>query len=162
VAYAQSADVVRYLVRSQDRYRFDALIERMSEGQPFEKALELSYGTTQSELESEWRQDVARRYTFWPVLTSTGLLWGVMVGLFFLGYRRRKRRAQAVLERWRREEAVEDALADKAATSPSAPRIHIVLGGSPGSRILTPPMPMRPPPREVPTVDHDGETHTLH
>jgi hypothetical protein len=163
IAYAEAADVVRYLVRTQDRYRFDALIERMSEGQTFEKALELSYGTTQSELESEWRQDVARRYTFWPVLTSSGLLWGVMVGVFFLGYRRRKKRARAVLERWRREEELEDALAERVAqAAPSVPRVHIVLGGSPGSRIITPVVPMRPPQSDVPTVEHDGRTHTLH
>jgi hypothetical protein len=160
IAYAQAADVTRYLVRSQDRYRFDQLIERLANQVPFESALESSYGITLRELESEWKKDVARRYSFWPVLTSAGLLWGVVVGLFFFGYRRRTKRAKLTLERWRREEELEDARRSrqKELENEGLP-VHIVFGGSAGAAGT---VSAGEAAGEVPTVRHGGHFHTLH
>ncbi len=160
VAYAQAADVTRYLVRSQDRYRFDQLIERLAEKVPFERALELSYGITLRDLESEWQKDVARRYSFWPVLTSAGLLWGAMVGLFFFGYRRRKKRANTTLERWRREEEIEDAhRARQRELENQILPVHIVFGGSSAEGAASKGGGAM---GEIPTVRHGGHLHTLH
>jgi hypothetical protein len=160
VAYAQAADIVRFLVRRHERHRFRSLIERYRRGQSFDRALEDAYGVDRAMLEYEWRQDVAKRYTFWPVLFSGSLVWVLAVGLFVWGYRRRRRRNQETLARWDREQAVEDARQLRGSHPAPGTRVHIVL-----ARGEPPPVPEDLPVRvepEVPKVEHDGRWHTLH
>lgn len=158
IAYAEAADIVRYLVRTQEQYRFDGLVEHIARGATFDQALLSAYGIDRLTLESEWREDIARRYTFWPVLTGSTLLWIGIVGLFFWGYRRRKARDRKTLERWRREEAAEDALL---AAAHAERRVHIVV--APASTPMPPPQrPMLGSEPDVPKVEHDGSLHTLH
>jgi hypothetical protein len=145
--------VVRYLVRHRERFRFQGLVERMRAGQEFATALRDAYGVELSELEQEWREDVAKRYTFWPVLLSGSAVWFATIGLFALGYRKRRRRAKATLARWAVEEAREDAVRQ----APTEERVHIVLAR--GSQPLSIPPPHE---TEVPKVQHEGQWHTLH
>lgn len=160
VAYAEAADVVRYLVRRHERHRFRSLIERYRRGQSFDRALADAYGIDRATLEYEWRQDVAKRYTFWPVLFSGSLVWVLAVGLFVWGYRRRRRRTRETLARWDREQALEDARRLRASHPPPGTRVHIVLArGEPTP--VPDDLPVRLEP-EVPKVEHDGRWHTLH
>jgi hypothetical protein len=161
IAYAQAADVVRFLVRHQERHRFGRMIELLRAGQSFDAALERSYGTDLATLEYEWREDVAKRYTFWPILFSGTTLWVGALGLFVWGYRRRRRRHHQTLQRWAREEALEDqrAARQQAAMAPATP-VHIVFS-RPSGRQLVPPLPA-PPEVEVPKIEHDGRWHTVH
>lgn len=165
VAYAQSADVVRYLVRKQDRDRFAALFARIRAGQAFDSAVADAYGVEVDVLESQWREDVAKRYTFWPVFFSSSAVWMVAMGLFVWGWRRRKRRDQETFARWDREEAAAEAArrAEAAALlaavpdpEDAVPRMHVVVARS---RSRTP---MPSAPEEIPKVEHDGSWHTLH
>jgi hypothetical protein len=162
IAYAQAADVVRFLIRHQERHRFGRLMELLRAGRSFDAALEHSYGTDLATLEYEWREDVAKRYTFWPILFSGGTLWVGALGLFVWGYRRRRRRHYQTLQRWAREEALEDQHAirqQQAAVAPATP-VHIVFS-RPSGRQLVPPLPT-PPEVEVPKIEHDGRWHTVH
>ena len=163
IAYAEAADVVRYLARKEDLHRFGGLIERLGQGNGFEAALSGAYGLDRFALEYEWREDVARRYTFWPVLFSTTVVWGGIVGLFFWGYRRKRARDRVILDRWKREEAQEDAraLAPKPPTDPTTERVHIVVAG-PTPRLAALARSHSEPERDVPRVEHDGRWHTLH
>jgi hypothetical protein len=158
LAYAESADIVRFLLRRQDHSRFAALLERVRAGQTFDRALEDAYNTTRDTLELEWQKDVARRYTFWPVLMGGGLVWIGALGLFVWGWRRRKARDRVTLARWAREEAAEDG-ARQLSAPPAPVRVHVVLARPP----------MRPPDGnpplsevDVPKVQHEGQWHTLH
>jgi len=166
LAYAQSADVVRYLLRKQDTERFPRLVSRIREGQTFDAALRDSYGLEPPSLEYEWREDVARRYSFWPVLLSGTLVWMGVLVLFALGWRRKKQRAKKTLEQWEREEALVELRRVRAADSVPAPRVHILLPGSTSTAAEPPPLPLPgaadAPPPEVPRVQHDGQWHTLH
>jgi hypothetical protein len=161
IAYAQAADLVRYLVRTQEQYRFDSLIERLARGMTFDQALMGAYGIDRLTLENEWREDIARRYTFWPVLTGSTVLWIGIVGLFFWGYHRRKARNRRTLDRWRREEAAEDALLAAKAVAQGEQRVHIVVS-SPSSALLPTARPAMGSEHEIPKVEHDGTLHTLH
>jgi hypothetical protein len=158
LAYAESADIVRFLLRRQDRARFAALLERVRAGESFDRALEDAYNTARDTLELEWQKDVARRYTFWPVLMGGGLVWVGALGLFVWGWHRRRVRDRATLARWAREEAAEDAT--RGLSSPPAPmRVHVVLTRPPTRPPdVTPPLPEV----DVPKVQHDGQWHTLH
>jgi hypothetical protein len=161
IAYAQAVDIVRYLVRQQDYHRFRGLIARMRDDQPLDAAILDSYGIDLPTLEYEWKKDVAKRYTFWPVLFSGTVVWVGALGLFVWGWRRRKRRAQATLQRWAREEAAEDGLQRTLAEQNEPGRIHIVLARGP---LPAPQVEMPPPQPEagIPKVEHDGQWHTLH
>ncbi len=163
IAYAEAADVVRYLARKEDHHRFDGLIERIGQGNGFEAALSGAYGLDRFALEYEWREDVARRYTFWPVIFSTTVVWGGIVGLFFWGYRRKKARDRETLDRWKREEAQEDAraIARSPAADPQPERVHIVVTGG-AQRLAALARASGEPERDVPRIEHDGHWHTLH
>jgi hypothetical protein len=169
LAYAESADVVRFLLRQQDRERFPALIARVRDGQPFVAALRDAYGLDLSSLEYEWREEIGKRYSFWPVLFSGSLVWAGVLLLFVLGFRRRKKKSQETLERWAREEAYAELRRARASLMGAAPpRVHIVLPGheAPASSAVPPDLPTMPPARmvdtDVPRVEHDGRWHTLH
>jgi len=169
IAYAEAADVVRFLVRREDKHRFRGLVSRLRDGETMDSALLNSYGEEASTLESEWREDVAKRYTFWPVLFSGTVIWAGTMGLFALGWRKKRRKAAATLLRWEHEEAAEDEarknLALRADPAPPPPRVHIVLARSQNDDAppSIPPAAMhRLPEIEVPKVEHDGVLHTLH
>jgi hypothetical protein len=157
VAYAQAADVVRFLVRREERHRFRALIRELKDGHTLDASARQAYGVDLATLEFEWREDVAKRYTFWPVLFSGTFVWVGVLGLFVLGWRKRRARARVTLERWARDEAREDQLKQ---TQENA-RIHIVLARAPAVQ-ATPLPEARAPEIEVPRVQHEGQWHTLH
>jgi hypothetical protein len=169
IAYAEAADVVRFLVRREDQHRFRGLVSRLRDGETMDSALLNSYGEETSTLESEWREDVAKRFTFYPVLFSGTTIWAATLGLFALGWRKKRRKAAATLARWEREEAAEDEarrrLALRADSAPPAPRVHIVLARSQSDDappVIPPAALHRLPEIEVPKVEHDGQWHTLH
>ena len=150
VAYAESADFVRFLLRDADRVRFASLIERVRNGSPFDRALADAYGTDLRKLEYQWREEIAKRYTFLPVLTSGSLLWVLVFAALVVGYMRKRKRNKAVLERWEREEAALDAA--KAAAAAAA----VAAEGPPASEKLAP----HPP--GLPRIEYEGRWHTLH
>jgi hypothetical protein len=164
IAYAEAADIVRFLVRRQDQHRFSRMIEMLRAGRPFAVALEHAYGIDPTQLEYEWRDDVSKRYTFWPVLFSGSVVWFGALGLFVWGYRRRRRQHHKVLRRWEQEEALE-AQRERAArqlplVAPNGP-VHIVFSTRPPPRPVAPPV--APPSEvEIPKIEHDGRWHTLH
>ena len=159
VAYAQAVDVVRFLIRDREHHRFHVLVQRLRDGNDFRASLLGSYGINLEELEHEWRRDVAKRYTFWPVLFSGSVIWTGILGLFVLGWRKRRARMRATLARWAREEAREDQMRQRFARA-QGERVHIVLARSPQDNAL-PPAPT-PSETEVPRVHHDGQWYTLH
>jgi len=168
IAYAEAADVVRFLVRREEKHRFRGLISRLRDGETMDAALLNSYGAETATLENEWRDEVARRYTFYPVLFSGSVIWAGTLGLFALGWRKKRLKAAATLARWEKEEAAEDEARRHVIlrADPSvAPRVHIVLARSQtddAAASIPPPALQRLPEIEVPKVEHDGQWHTLH
>ena len=156
VAYAEAADVVRFLVRREERHRFRSLVREMKDGRTLDASVKQAYGVDLASLEYEWREDVAKRYTFWPVLFSGSAVWAAVLGLFVWGWRKRRARARVTLERWASDEARED----EAKRQQEQSRIHIVLSRNPN--VQTTPIPPGVPEIEVPRVQHDGQWHTLH
>jgi hypothetical protein len=159
IAYAQAVDLVRYMIRDQEEHRFRSLIGHLRDGNALDASVRDSYGVELGTLEHEWREDIAKRYTFWPILFSGTAVWGTILGLSVWGWRRRRQRARVTLERWEKEEAAEDARLRRLQAE-AQPRIHIVLARQ--SLPAVTPIPMANEPPEVPKVQHDGQWHTLH
>jgi hypothetical protein len=167
VAYAQSADVVRHLLRTRYNQRFVAMLNRVRSGQPFEKAMQDAYGfqvygVGSNSLEDEWRREVAKRYSFWPVLFSGSMLWIGVLGLFGVGYFKNRNKQRLTLERWAIEEAAEQR--PKLRDPALAGRMHIVLAPKPAAspEAIVPEFKKPIVDLDVPKIEHDGSWHTLH
>jgi hypothetical protein len=157
IAYAQSADFVRFLLRRQDRARFAMFVERLDRGEPFDASLSDAYATDIRRLEFQWRQELSRRYSWVPVFLGGGMLWvGAFVVLGF-GYLRRRRDAKRTLARWAREEAEQDRVA--AQREPEPLRAAISPRATPGSVAAAI---LKGNDAELPRVEHNGRWHTLH
>ncbi len=144
IAYAESADVVRFLLRGKDSARFIRLIEHVREGSTFDRALGDAYGTDIRRLEYQWREQCAKRNTFAPMLASGLFVWVLTFAALVIGYRRRRRRQQATLARWEQEELRE-----------AAARTVTIDDESPFTDPAT-------VPAGLPKIEHDGGWHTLH
>jgi len=150
VAYAEAADFMQFLMRRADHARFVSMIERVREGKAFDRAIAEAYGSDLRKLEFQWRTDLERRFSIIPALTGGGLIWVLVMGVLVYAYVRRRRRTKAILEKWEREEAIEDALAaraaaaDEQAAEPAFKRVSITARAAPTK------------------VEHEGRWHTLH
>lgn len=153
IAYAQSADFLRFLLRRADQARFAQLISRVRGGQAFESALADAYSTDLRRLEYQWKSELQKRYSIFPVLTGGSLLWVVVFGALIAAYVKRRRRAKATLARWAEEEAALDAArarliaaGEGAASAPAVGQEVAALRSSVSAA----------------KVEHDGRWHTLH
>lgn len=172
IAYAESADFLRFLLRRQDRGRFRRMVGRVASGQPFEGALRDAYSSNLRGLEYEWREQLDERYSYVPVFLGGGMLWLLVFVVVGVGWYRRRRRHKVTLQRWAQEEAMAEArqsigadvLRIKLIPRPRAP--ISVLSNAGGTEAL----PVPPPPvsrrvlgtTDVPKIEHDGRWHTLH
>ncbi len=146
IAYAQSADVVGFLRRSNnDERRFHRMIYSLRDGETFDTALATAYGWTRVGLERQWRESLRTRYRILPALFAGSTVWVLAAGLVIFAYRRRRRYHHMKLQQMGYREELE---ALQATSHP-------------------PPAPVSSPPEApadagVPIVEHDGESHTLH
>jgi hypothetical protein len=160
VAYAEAVDVLRFLVRREDAHRFRALVSELREGKNLDRAVLDAYAVDLATLELEWRDDASRRYTFMPLLLSGTFFWVIALALAVWAWRRRKRRDKITLQRWAREEAVEDLQRARLALRSEAARVHIVLAR--GADVPVAQLAASSSEKEIPVVEHDGSWHTLH
>jgi hypothetical protein len=156
IAYAESADFVRFLVRHSDEKRFASLVDRVRTGSSFDRAMGDAYSTNLRKLEFEWREDLNKRFTLTPVLLGGSLLWVVLAGVMVAAYVKKRRHAKDTLARWEREEHALDVararimkdelereqLAESAAAVGDKSALRAVSG--------------------LPKINHDGDWHTLH
>ena len=152
IAYAESADVVRFLMRNDDRARFGSLVQRVRAGAAFDRALDDAYDTDVRKLEYEWREEVSHRYGLVPMLTGGGALWTIIAALAAVAFVKRRRRSKAKLAEWAREEAEMDAAILAAGQG--------VVPGDAGVGVEDDVPPYAKP--GVPVIEHDGRWYTLH
>ena len=80
------------------------ILGKLAEGVPFEDAVQTVTGRSLSQLEREfWAQQTAWRRWI-PVVTSSAILWLVIVLLALGALRKQRRRAAAVKRQWEKEE----------------------------------------------------------
>lgn len=158
LAVAQAADFVRFLMTQGNRNQFAALVQRVRDGEGFEDALNHAYGSDLATLALAWHKDMARRYSFVPILMGTMLTWALIAVAIVVRRMRRRRARRPLLSRHARVRE-----------SQAIPRLAPVSLVGPGRRgvreeldridLLDEPI---PPDAEVPKVEHDGRWHTLH
>lgn len=108
LAYAQSAELVSYLLGAFGRSSFQALIGRIAAGEPFFEALVHAYGASVEDLEEQYLRDLSARYNWVPIVTGTATLWMVATLIFLFAYLRKRRAMRRRLAEMDREEGFEE------------------------------------------------------
>ncbi|MET0339848.1 MAG: hypothetical protein ABW252_02555 [Polyangiales bacterium] len=159
LAYAQSADFVRHMLQStSDRQRLPRLLAKVAEGASFEQAVLVAYRMDLAYLERDWRQGLGERFRLLPLVLTGTALWAGIALLVIVAFARRRRDQREKLARWEREEAEADSAAMAAlqhagdlAPPSDAPRVLHVYA-----------LPAALHEAGVPTIEHEGQRHTLH
>jgi hypothetical protein len=157
LAYAQAADIARFLSEKPNQVRFTKLLEQRRAGEHFETAAETAYGSSFSTVEDTWHRGLARRYGFLPVFLGAMAVWAFCAAMLFLRrfLEKRKTRADkqspedAPLVAEIEQVSALDVVVARAERMPVRER-----GESTGATI--------PLETEVPKVEHEGDWFTLH
>jgi hypothetical protein len=104
LAYAQSADLVHYLIHSYGKEAFHDFVLALGRGYRFGHAARDSLGEDFHALEERWLKHLRRRYTWIPLLTSTGSLWFLASLVFLAAYIRKKFTTRAKAAQWSEDE----------------------------------------------------------
>lgn len=121
VAYAQSVEFANFLFSRHGPEQFGELIDLMGQGVIFEQAFARAFHTSLSLEEAAFRQHVAMRYPWWPVLFMSGtLLWAMASVLMVVAFVRRRRVVAALRANQRRIEQLEDTAVILLGTLPHA------------------------------------------
>jgi hypothetical protein len=104
LAYAQSADLVHFLIRSYGSDAFRDFVIALGKGYRFGYASRTILGEDFHALEENWHKHLRTRYTWIPLLTSTGTLWFLASLVFLAAYVRKKLTARAKVQEWSKEE----------------------------------------------------------
>ncbi|AKT43345.1 peptidase MA family metallohydrolase [Chondromyces crocatus] len=155
VAYAQSADFVRFLLDTSRREHFVGFVEHAHDGEPFAEAVGRSYEGSLAELELSWREDVARRYAFFPVLVGALSLLTLLCASAF-GLRRWRERRPVSAPPPRKRVHIEREEPEPRSSRSSLPSVTPALASSARRRAEF------DADEGVPKVEHGGRWHTLH
>ena len=162
LAYAEAADVVRYLRRdSLDERKFRDLIGELSEGESFEEALSDAYAITPGVLEDDWLASVAERARMLPLIAGGGTFWVLGAFLLVAAWRRRKHQSKEKLKAMEVQETEEREAIERLESVAEARLQELARTNGDGFVLY---VASSPTPREpgLPTVEHDGSQHTLH
>ena len=110
LAYAQSADFVAFIRNQYGPSAYTRLIHSLAKGESFSSAMRRSTGQDVEEIDQQWRSRLQASPFQLSPLMDEGIWWGLgalLVPLAWFSVRRRNRKK---LERWKREEILEDAL----------------------------------------------------
>jgi hypothetical protein len=161
LAYAQSADFVRHLLQtSDDRSRLPRLLESVANGVPFERAVLTAYRIDLDYLEREWRQGLAERFRVLPLVLTGTALWGGIALLAIVAFARRRRQHHEKVARWAQEEAEAEQALATLARAPSVPAESMSSAEPRVLHVYAIPAHVRE--AGVPTIEHEGQRHTLH
>lgn len=104
-SYALSAAFVRFTLRRYGPASTGRTLAAVAAGAPFAEAFRRATGASLAEVESAYFRREAVWGTWVPFLTSTTALWFAITALALLAIRRRRRRDEALRERWALEDA---------------------------------------------------------
>ncbi|MEM1413821.1 MAG: peptidase MA family metallohydrolase [Myxococcota bacterium] len=164
LAYAQAASLVRFLrAPHPGPDRFPRLVSKVREGAGFEAALRGAYGWSLVDFERTWREDVEGRTSSLAWLLGGGTPLTAAAFLAVWAWRKRRRRHRERLEEMDAEERErEEAIARAEAAAEVALREAETRERDAQLRVLRAARPRSSRELGVPTVEHDGENHTLH
>lgn len=110
IAYAQSVAFLEFLRDRHGSSAFQRLIDRVQGGDGFEKAFGVAFGVSLPMEERAFREDLPRKYPWWPLLLSGGtLVWALTSILLPVAFLRRRREVKRLRAEQLRLEALHEA-----------------------------------------------------
>jgi len=110
LAYAQSADFVAFIRNEYGPSSFKKMIKLLARGENFASAVRLSTGERVEDIDQKWRSRLQSSPFQLSPLMDEGVWWGLGAFLVPLAWFAVRRRNRKKIERWKREEILEDAL----------------------------------------------------
>lgn len=161
LAYAQSADVVAFLFEDDPHgTRFHRLLASIRGGSAFDVALMDAFSLSPMSLEREWKMQAQERFRYMPIIAIGSGAWALVGVLLIVAYFRHKSTQKKTLERWAKEEAAVDSLMLAAEEERAAHEAAHRFTERVAKLVVVESPPVKDP--TVPTVEHDGRSHTLH
>jgi hypothetical protein len=105
LAYAEAFSFVSYIKSDVGPEALPRLIRGLSYGLDTETALQQATGLGLKDLERRWTEDLKKRFSWIPIVTSVFSLWFLATLLFLLSYWLKRRKAKRIREEWEKEEA---------------------------------------------------------
>jgi len=105
LAYAEYFSFVSYIKTDVGPEALPRLIRGLSYGLDTETALQQATGLGLKDLERRWKEDLKRRFSWIPIVTSIFSLWFLASLLFLVSYWLKRRKAKRILQEWEKEEA---------------------------------------------------------
>jgi len=110
LAYAQSADLIVYIVGEYGEDALQQIVHDMAAGKPVRAAFRHAIGEDPDELDAAWRSGLESSGVWLQVFTDASIWWGIAALLAVVAGVSVRRRNKVKLDRWEREEAMHDAL----------------------------------------------------
>ena len=104
LAYCQSFYFISFLKGRFGRDAFRQFLSEYAKHGDFESAIQRTYKMSWSRMEDQWLKYMEARFSWIPILTSTGFLWFFATIIFIVGYFHKKKKARQKLEQWKLEE----------------------------------------------------------
>jgi hypothetical protein len=104
LAYCQSFYFISFLKGKFGNNAFKAFLKEYSKHKDFRRAIRKTYHISWDSMEELWLDYLKLRFSWIPIITSTGFLWFVASLIFILGYIRKKRKSRLQLQQWTIEE----------------------------------------------------------
>lgn len=106
LAYAQSLDAVRFLIKRQGESILPYLLR--ADELSFKERFEAETGEDIISFEIAWRESLEERFWFFKISQIPGVLWAISPLIVVLAWYLKRRRGKQKLEEWEQQEAVED------------------------------------------------------
>jgi len=106
IAYCQSFYFIAFLKNRYGDDAFRTFLGEYAENRDFEQALWKGYYLHWDEIERMWLDYLKVRFSWIPIVSSTGFLWFAASLVFIWGYIRKKRAAREKMRQWELEEAL--------------------------------------------------------
>ena len=107
LAYCQSFYFISFLKSSFGNDAFRTFLNIYSVGKDFKLALWKAYYLRWDEIEQLWLEYLRLRFSWIPILFSTGALWFLASLIFIWGYIHKKRKAREKMRQWAQEELLQ-------------------------------------------------------
>ena len=108
LAYCQSFYFISFLKSRFGDDEFRTFLNIYSVGKDFKLALWKTYYLRWDEIEELWLEYLKVRFSWIPILFSTGTLWFLASLVFIWGYIHKKRKAREKMRQWAQEDLLQD------------------------------------------------------
>ncbi|MEW6618341.1 MAG: peptidase MA family metallohydrolase [bacterium] len=104
LAYAQSFDIVLFMINRYGKEKVIKLIKELSYGTEFNSAFNKSFGMDFGKLETNWYASLKKRFNWVSVVTSSYLLWLIFPVLCLVVYMIKRHQVKKKIREWEEED----------------------------------------------------------